>query len=135
MSFSYFPGIGPTDDVRLLIGDTDPNAAEDARLENEDIVRLIALHGGLRHSAAAAARALAAKFARKFEGSSGGPAPSRTRAQDLMALANRLESAAAAAAVPFAGGLRQSEKDTASADTDRVQPSFSRGMLDRSEAD
>jgi len=128
--FSYTPGGGPKDDVRLFIGDTDPNAAEDARLEDADINRLITLHGSLRYAAAGAARALAAKFARKFEGSSGGPGPSRTRAQDLMAIAARLEASSVGGAVPFAGGLRQSEKATAAADTDRTQPAFSRGMLD-----
>ncbi len=133
MSLTYTAGGGPRDDIRLFIGDTDPNAAEDARLEDADIDRLITLYGGLRYAAAGAARALAAKFLRKFEGGSG-PGPSRTRAQELNALAAQLEKSAAAVALPFAGGLRQSEKTTAAADTDRVQPAFRRGLLDHPES-
>lgn len=132
MALTYTPGGGPRDDIRLFIGDTDANAQADARLEDADIDRLIVLYGGLRYAAAGAARALAAKFLRKFEGGSG-PGPSRTRAQELNALAAQLERSAAAVAVPFAGGLKQSEKTTALADSDRVQPAFTRGMLDNPE--
>ena len=117
MTFSYEAGATPRDDVRLLIGDVDPHAMVDLRLEDEDIQRLIQLEGDTRRAAAMAAEVLAAKFARKAEGSVGPDVirPSN-RAQELRATAARLRSSAAAAAVPTSGG--------------GADPAFRRNMLD-----
>ena len=136
MSFIYNPGSGePKDHVRLLVSDVDANAPLDARLEDEDILDLLTLYGNRFKAAAAAARSLAAKFIRKFEGASGGPGPSRTRAQDLMALAARLEEQAVGGGSLLlgAGFASVAEKATAAADTNRVQPAFRRGMMDHPE--
>jgi len=116
----------------------DSNAPLDTRLEDEDITDLLTLYGNRFKAAAAAARSLAAKFARKFEGASGGPGPSRTRAQDLMALASRLEEQAIAGSSMLLGAGFASVADkaaaAAAADANRVQPAFTRGMLDHPEA-
>jgi len=135
MTFSYTAGGGTKDDVRLLIGDVDANASEELRLEDEDIDRLIVLEGGIRRSAASAADVLSAKFARKAEGSAG---PDRitvtSRAAELRATATRLRSGAAGLAIPTAGGLSKTSKQTAEQNTDRVSPAFKTGMLDNSDA-
>lgn len=131
MGFSYIAGGSTKDDVRLLIGDVDDSAAEDVRLEDEDISRLIALEGGVRRSAAAAADVLAAKFSRKAEGSAG---PDRitvtTRAQELRATAARLRTSAAMTAGVTVGGVSKAAKQAAEEDTDRVEPAFKVGMMD-----
>ncbi len=128
MSFTYTAGATPKDDVRLLIGDVDGNAMLDVRLEDEEIVRLLELEGSTLHASATAAEALAAKFARKAEGSSGGLVPSRTRAQELTSLAARIRARASSSAVPTAGGITISSRQTQ--DPNRIQPAFRRGMLD-----
>jgi hypothetical protein len=131
---SYTPGASARDDVRLLIGDTDETVAPDVRLEDEDIDRLLVLTtgsaspgtSGIRRSAAEAADALAAKFARKAEG---GPLSSTSRAQELRATARNLRASAVSAAAPSAGGISIASKADADADTDRVAPAFRKGML------
>lgn len=130
MTFSYTPGGGRKDDVRLLIGDLDQTAQQDLRLEDEDIERLLAMEGNLYFAAAVAADILSAKFARKAEGSAGPQSirPS-SRAQELRAIANRLRQRAASTAATFAGGLSRAERDAALADTDRIQGAFSLGMM------
>jgi len=138
VSFTYEPST-PVGSVRLLIGDTDIEATIDVRLEDEDIKRLIELTcgtsspgaSGLRRAAAQAADVLAAKFARKAEGSTGPNrlAPS-SRAQELRATASRLRMESSMGAAPYAGGISVSDKAARAADEDRVQPAFSAGMLD-----
>ncbi len=132
MTFTYQPG-EPSDltRVRLRIGDTDQFASADLRLEDEEILDLLATEGGLFRAAAAAAEALAAKFARKAEGSQG---PDRIvpsdRANHLRRIAAQLRSAAAASCVPSAGGISATAKDRASSNPDRAEPAFKRGQLD-----
>lgn len=144
MGFEYSPGASAKDDVRMLIGDTDDSVNADLRLEDEEIARFLELNtsspaspgrSGLFRSAAEAADALAAKFARKAEGSSGPNriAPS-SRAQELRATANRLRTRSNEGAGMYAGGTSVSDKAAAAADTDRVQPSFTTGQFDNPEA-
>lgn len=138
MSFEYNPGATAKDRVRMLIGDTDELAQTDVRLEDEEINDLLEMAtgttnpgiSGIRRAAADAADILAAKFARKPEGSSSGPSPSRTRAEELRATAARLRSSAAGFAVPSAGGISRAAKAVAEANTDRVPQPFKKGMLD-----
>jgi hypothetical protein len=138
VSFAYTPGSGAKDRVRLLIGDTDDKAATDVRLEDEEILELLTMAtgsqspgiSGVRRAAADAADVLAAKFARKHEGSSSGPSPSKSRAEELRATASRLRSSASSFAVPSAGGISVAAKTTAETNTDRVPQPFKKGMLD-----
>lgn len=139
MTFSYNPGSSAKDRVRLLIGDTDDQAATNLRLEDEEIEDLLEMAtgtsepvgvSGIKKAAADAADVLAAKFARQPEGSSSGPSPSRTRAQELRATAARLRLESQAGAVPFAGGIRRSGKAAVAANTDRTPDAFRKGMLD-----
>jgi hypothetical protein len=141
MSFSYNPGATAKDRVRFLIGDTDENAATDVRLEDEEINDALEMAtsttepsvSGTRRAAADCADALAAKFARKPEGSGSGPQPNRSRAQELRTTASRLRTESQAGAIPFAGGISVAEKAAVAANPDRTADSFRVGMLDNPE--
>ena len=132
MSFTYTPGsTSDADRVRLLIGDSDPEAPLQQRLENEEITDLLTIAGNYRAAAALAAEALAAKFARSATSKSLGQASLQwKRFEQLTALAKTLRSSASLAAVPFAGGISRAVRDSLAQDTDRVTPSFQKGMLD-----
>ena len=132
MAITYTAGdTGNRTRVRLLIGDTDTQAPIQQRLEDEEIDDLLTISGGYRASAAAAAMALAAKFARLATSKSMGQASlAWRRYEQLTDLANDLRAGLSLAAVPFAGGISQSVKDTNALDTDRVKPNFKVGMLD-----
>jgi hypothetical protein len=132
MTFTYTPGdTADATRVRLLIGDTDPTAPLQQRLENEEITDLLTISGGYRAGAAAAADALAAKFARLATGKRMGQASLEwQRFKQLTDLAKNLRSAVSLAAVPFAGGISKTVRDNLAQDTDRITPSFQRGMLD-----
>lgn len=135
MSFTYAAGGGKKHDIRLLIGDTDADALPTLRLEDEDIDQIIVLEGSLHMAAARAAEALGAKYARQAEGSAG---PSRIqpggRAMELRMLASRLRTQSAGLAIPSAGGISIASKAAGEGDTDRVEPTFRRGMLDHPDA-
>ena len=132
MTFTYQPG-DPSDlaRIRLRIGDTDPFASADLRIEDEEIVDFLDTEGSVIRAAAAAAEALAAKFARKAEGSQG---PDRIvpsdRANHLRRIAAQLRTAASAACVPSAGGISIAAKDQNATDSDRTTPAFRRGQMD-----
>jgi hypothetical protein len=132
VTFTYQPG-DPSNlaRVRLRIGDTDQFASADLRLEDEEIADFLATEGGVIRAAAAAAEALAAKFARKAEGSQG---PDRIvpsdRANHLRRIAAQLRSVASAACVPSAGGISIAAKDQNVFSPDRATPAFQRGQMD-----
>jgi len=140
MTFTYTAGAGAKDDVRLLIGDTDVNAKEDLRLEDEEIERLVYFETGsdapsdsasLYRAAAAAAEALAIKFARKAEGSTG---PDRvqptSRAAEMRATASRYRARGGRVGAAYAGGISKADNLTLTTDPDRIGSPFSMGMMD-----
>lgn len=139
MTFAPYNPTTPVGSVRLLIGDTDPQATADVRLEDEEITRLLELScgsvtpgvAGLNRVAADAADVLAAKFARKAEGSFGPNrvAPSN-RAQELRATAARLRNRAAEGAGIFAGGVSRADKAARAANPDRPEQPFRAGQMD-----
>lgn len=132
MVFNYSPGsTNAKDDIRLLIGDTDPHAHETVRLEDEEIERYVVLLGNKYRAAAEAASTLAAKFARKADGSQGPDGvPFNVRAQELRTTAGHLRSLASASATPTFGGGSVSGKAAVAENTDRVKPAFTRSTLD-----
>lgn len=132
MTFTYTPGdTSSATRVRLLIGDTDPEAPLQQRLENEEITDLLTIAGGYRAAAALACDALAAKFARLATDKRMGQASlAWRRFESLTAMAKQLRASVSLSAIPFAGGISQSVRDTLDQDTDRITPSFQKGMLD-----
>lgn len=136
MTFTYTPGSTTSATrVRLLVGDTDPTAPLQERLEDEEITDLLAIYGGYRAAAAGAAEALAGKFARSATNKKLGQAElAWKRFDQLSSLAKSLRSTVSLAAIPFAGGISIAQKQTLEQDTDRVTPSFQKGMLDNPSA-
>lgn len=132
MAFTYTAGsTSDLNRVRLLVGDTDSAAAEQQRLEDDEITDLITMYGGYRAAAPAAADALSAKFARLATSKSMGQASlAWDRFKQLRQLAQDLRAQAARVAIPFAGGMSQDLRDTNRQDTDLIQPRFRTGMLD-----
>lgn len=131
MTFTYGgdPASSDRDAVRLLVGDTD---SDDPQLVDGEVDYFLSSTGAVRPAALAAARAILAKYARKVDQSVGDLryAYSQRRAA-YEALVGRLErDAAVKGAVPYAGGISQSDKETDQDDSDRVQPAFYRGQFD-----
>lgn len=132
-TYTNSPATRNVDAVRLLIYDRDTIPATDALLQDEEIQYFIDGQSNIRLAAAEAAEAIGAKFAgsevRKQVGDlriEFGDGRTMTYGQ----LAAKLRLQAARRAVPFAGGLTKSGKDTVAKDTDRVQTVFRRGMDD-----
>jgi hypothetical protein len=137
--------------VRLLIGDNEfangvPTAAEDLRLEDEDIDALIRLSTTLDPAgvaadaqpqliylaAAEAGDALRAKFLRKAEGSVG---PQRiqptSRAQELANLVSQYRNRAKRGGSPVAPSTSIASNVSMNSDTDRNGSWARMGMMDR----
>lgn len=132
MTFTYNPvRMSRMDRIRAYIGDTDATAAEDLRLHDEEIELFLDTKGVWEIACAWCCFALSARFARKLEGSSGGLSPSRSRAQELSILGNKMLvlPAGKAASVSLAANSRGA-KDLALSDTDRVGQPFWKGMFD-----
>lgn len=133
MTFTYTPGgTSNLNRIRSRIGDTDQNAASTQRLEDEEISDFLTTEGGYRSAAAASARALAAKFVRLASDKTVGSLRLvwQRRYEDLIALSKELKASVAGAALPLAGGMSVSEKQTDSQKDDLVKPDFKRDMFD-----
>jgi hypothetical protein len=121
--------VEPKDMVRLLIGDT---TVSDPQLTDEEIEALLVVHGSTTSTAIIAARTLSAKYSRqadKWVGDLKILASQRARA--YRELATSLEKAAIAVhGVPSAGGIRVSQKEAMTGNTDRVTPSFTSKMFE-----
>lgn len=128
-TYSGNPSASTRDEVRFLVGDTD---TADQLAQDEEIAYAVAQEANARAAAARVARAIAAKFARKADKSVGDLRISYKQQYDnYIALADELtRDAAIYGAMPYAGGISESDKDSVEDDSDRVNPSFKRGMHD-----
>lgn len=115
--------------VRLLVGDT---SSGDQLLSDEEISGLLAQYTGVYYRAAAAAEAIASKFARYPDRKLGQLSISQSqRPEWYLRMAARLRSQALDSGIsPFAGGVSVASKDAYETDSDRVNPAFSVGMFD-----
>lgn len=137
MSFSYQPGADDDlADIRAAIGDTESSAPTSERLEDEEIERLLTVHGSRAAATVAAAQALIAKISRRATEKSTGALRLvyAQRVENLWKLVRALEAAASGAAMPYLGGASVSDKDAVEGDADRIQPAFKGGMLDNPRA-
>lgn len=108
------------DEVRFLTGDTNINRQ---LLCDEEINYTIAIYTSSLMAAANAAEAIEAKFASKVNVRVGDISKSFSdAAKAFRELAKRLRRQAIKLAVPRAPALSRSQKQTASLDTDAVQP-------------
>lgn len=114
--------------VRFLVGDTN---ASDAQLDDYEILYLITQYASDAAAAAAAARGIAAKYARRVTEAVGDLKISNSELQaHYTDLAARLAAAGAMWAVPTAGGVYTADKEAAASNDSLVQPSFAIGMHD-----
>ena len=126
------PAASARDAVRYLIGDTlAGSTAAQPTLSDAEVDYELGLASGAS-AAAAAARSLAAKFARYPSSKQVGDLSVTygDRREALTAIAERLDRSVALAAVPVAGGISIADKDNVEDDPDRVAPGFSVGMHD-----
>lgn len=128
-TYSSNPSASDLDEVRFLVGDTDTTSQ---LVTNEEITYAVAEEGDNLSAAARVAKAIAAKFARKVDRTVGDLRISYSQRQKhYMDLAAELKARSdIGAAAPYAGGLSIAEKESVRENTDRVRPSFTKGMHD-----
>lgn len=119
-SYSGLAATSSLDAVRLLIGDTDEN---DPLLYDTEINYFISIEGGAKVAAAAAARAIAAKFARLADRSIGALSISYTKkyTQYMELAALILQQSMMEPVAPFMSGWSDSDKRAREADWDREE--------------
>lgn len=135
-TYSGDPTATDRDAVRFYVGDTDLN---DPLIEDAEIDFLLQSNPEPIAAAAAAARAIASKMSRlvdeKFESIDN---KFSQRASSFHALAVRLERDAKKLngfGAPVAGGIRESDVETAQNDVDRVKPAFRSGQFSYPQVD
>lgn len=122
------PSANDRDEVRFLLGDTDTT---DQLITDEEIAYAITQAATNRGAAALCARAVAASFARRADRTVGDLRISYSQQhKQYLELAERLESEAAYAVTPYAGGISKDDKETQEELEDRVDPAFRIGMQD-----
>ena len=132
VTWSYDSSTVGTDDkdkVRLLIGDTDE---DDQQFQDEEIVVLITMEGNIFSTAELCCFSLAARYSKLVDKTVG---ELRLRlSQRATAYATRAKEIKAHgvlnSAIPFSGGIGQTQKATQEEDDDRVNPGFQIGMHD-----
>jgi hypothetical protein len=131
MSWSYSgdPSASNLDEVRFLIGDTD---SADALVQDEEINYAIATEANNRMAAVRIARALSSKLSRKVDKDVGDLKIKYSQmAKQFSDLAVFLEKEAVSfGAIPYAGGIGESDKESVEDNTDRVSPSIKRAIHD-----
>lgn len=119
---------GRRDAVRLLVQDT---VQSTAHFQDEELDFFLLENGGDVWSAAAdACEQLASGGATS---KSVGDLSISDTATSWLDLARRYRLRAGSGAMPYAGGIRVSEKDAYEADTDRAEPYFTRATGDHEE--
>ena len=116
--------------VRRLIGDVKTN---DQLLQDEEINFALSRYAVIELAAAECCRDLATQFAREVDlvqGELKTNYSNKARAFNSLAMQLENRGMARGGAIPYAGGISQSDKDTQVQDTDRVPPNFNRGEFD-----
>ncbi len=128
------PAANTRDEVRFLVGDTD---STDTQVTDAEISWALADASNTTLAAAQIAEAIAAKYARFVSKSVGDLSIQYAQRQQHYAeLAARLKAKGSRrGVVPYAGGISQADKETQEDDSDRVQPSFTKGMHDGDASD
>lgn len=120
----------PKDMVRLQIGDTVPTSP---LLQDEEISFFLTTRANIYGAAAECCRSLAARFSSQASTAAGDTKiqfSDIAKAYAARAVSFDVKAATAGSAMPYAGGISQSDKQNNKEDTDRTQPQFSIGMDD-----
>lgn len=133
MAWSYSGPQGSNKDVvRYLIQDTDSHRP---LLLDEEILWQLSQTPNPRRAAIECCEQLALRFAMRPDIRDEGTTITYSNmAENFRLLARQLrQQEGLFTAIPFAGGISQSDKGTRETDTDRVQPAFSRTLFDSEE--
>lgn len=127
-SYSGDPASSDLDQVRFLIGDTD---TDDQLVNNEEVDWSLSQFS-VYIAAAELCDAIAAKFARKVDKSVGDLKISFSKqGEQYSKKAKQLRSRGSFAGItPYAGGISVSDKESTRENSDRVSPTFRKGMTD-----
>lgn len=122
-TFGNNPAGSNRDLVRILINDTT------GLLSDETINYFLTSEPNVWYAAAMCAETIGGQQSQSGDMTVGDLSIRRV-VSEYRNLAKQLRSRGSRGAVPFAGGLTLSDKDTEKTDTDRVPPAFSIGMHD-----
>lgn len=132
MPYGGAPTAGSTDELRLLVGDTDTT---DEQLSDAEYSYILTNFGSGQLGAAQAARMLAAKYARLRDVSVGDVSESASQMfEHYRALADQLDTKTASLALPTFGGVDVAAVEQANADASQVQPAFKRDQFNNPRA-
>jgi hypothetical protein len=123
VTFTNSPAGSNRDLIRILINDTT------GRLSDEYIAYSLTAEPSVWYAAALCAETISGQFSQSGD-LTVGDLSIRRSISEYRNLAKTLRARGSRGAVPFAGGLTVSDKDTEKTDTDRVKPAFSIGMHD-----
>src|SRR5690606_25286855 len=129
-SYSGDPGLSAKDEVRFLVGDTDP---DEQLVTDEEIEYALDQEGSVRAAAVVVCESIQAGLAKKVDKAAGAVRVSLSQTADHYAklceqLRKRLALGSGAGA--YAGGISRSDKKARRSNADRVEPAFRRGMHD-----
>lgn len=116
--------------VRYLMGDT---KSTDQQVQDEEITFALTQRPSVYGGAATVCRALASRLAREADTVDKDlrtVLSARSRAYLRMATDYEMQAAVRGGALPYAGGISVSDKQSRESNTDRVQPLFNIGMQD-----
>lgn len=129
MTWSYNTALATTkDQVRFEIGDTDATAE---LLQDEEIAYAISVEATMWGAAARCCEAISRNFLRKADvriGRGGTTLTYSTAAKQYAEMAAAFRKRANGMNAPWSGGTSISAKQAAAADSDLVQPLFTKGM-------
>lgn len=127
-TYSGDPGLSQKDEVRFLVGDTDPN---EQLVTDEEIEYALSQEGSVRAAAVVVCESIQASLAKRVDKAAGAVRVSLSqKAEHYAKLCERLKSRLALSAAAYAGGISRADKESNRSDTDRVKPAFRRGMHD-----
>ena len=131
MSFSYSgnPSNSPKDEVRFLVGDTNPNSFN---LHDAEIKYMITTEGTVLAAAVAGSLAIASRYAKLIDESVGNVSKSYSqRFEHYTLLSGQLRRRNAEKSVlPYASGISEADKETLETDTDNVRSAFTKNLHD-----
>lgn len=125
-TFTNRPATSNRDLVRILVHDTD---CANAKLSDETIDYYLTSEPSVWYAAGMAAETIAGQYSAQGTITVGDLSIQRS-ISEYRGLSKQLRMRGARGAVPFAGGIKLSDKDTETADSDRVAPSFTIGIHD-----
>lgn len=124
-TYSGKPSGSPVDQVRFLVGDTNP---DDKQLDDCEIEWLIDENGSVLSAAICAALGIAAYYARAIDSEVYGDKSALS--QKYIDLANELKKKRSRRGVKsYAGGIRSTDKLSRASDSSLVRPEFTRDMM------